>query len=130
MRGIPLPRQWQVQHNAACGQPLGNLHLSFLFFRRSIQCFHRRRAHHFRYANTHSSRPMIRTQTNPVPMIVRSALFPSRRSQLLTAVLDVYFERSTADFSTDAVARSTAAKLKLESYYKVAVDSAIERNAR
>lgn len=43
---------------------------------------------------------------------------------------DVYFERSTADFSTDAVARSTAAKLKLESYYKVAVDTAIERNAR
>ncbi|KAF9530422.1 kinase-like domain-containing protein [Crepidotus variabilis] len=42
----------------------------------------------------------------------------------------VYFERSTADFSSDAVARSTAAKLKLESYYKVAVDSAIERNAR
>jgi len=28
------------------------------------------------------------------------------------------------------VARSTAAKLKLESFYKVAVDSAIERNAR
>ena len=43
---------------------------------------------------------------------------------------DVYFERSTEDFSSDAVARSTAAKLKLESYYKVAVDSAIERNAR
>ncbi|KAF9006146.1 kinase-like domain-containing protein [Cyathus striatus] len=42
----------------------------------------------------------------------------------------VYFERSTSDFSSDAVARSTAAKLKLESYYKVAVDSAIERNAR
>ncbi|KAF9454336.1 kinase-like protein [Macrolepiota fuliginosa MF-IS2] len=42
----------------------------------------------------------------------------------------VYFERSTNDFSNDAVARSTAAKLKLESFYKVAVDSAIERNAR
>lgn len=42
----------------------------------------------------------------------------------------MYFERSTADFTTDAVARSTAAKLKLESYYKVAVDAAIERNAR
>jgi protein-serine/threonine kinase len=44
--------------------------------------------------------------------------------------LDVYFERSTAEFSSDAIARSTAAKLKLESYYKVAVDAAIERNAR
>ena len=43
---------------------------------------------------------------------------------------DVYFERSTVEFSSDTVARSTAAKLKLESYYKVAVDSAIERNAR
>ncbi|KAF5338340.1 hypothetical protein D9611_012455 [Ephemerocybe angulata] len=42
----------------------------------------------------------------------------------------VYFDRSTKGFSTDAVARATAAKLKLESYYKVAVDSAIERNAR
>ncbi|KAJ2918691.1 hypothetical protein MD484_g1786, partial [Candolleomyces efflorescens] len=42
----------------------------------------------------------------------------------------VYFDRSTSGFSTDAVARATAAKLKLESYYKVAVDSAIERNAR
>ena len=42
----------------------------------------------------------------------------------------VYFERSTEGFSQEAVARSTAAKLKLVSYYKVAVDSAIERNAR
>lgn len=43
----------------------------------------------------------------------------------------VYFDRRPQDnFSTDAVARATAAKLKLESYYKVAVDAAIERNAR
>jgi protein-serine/threonine kinase len=42
----------------------------------------------------------------------------------------VYFQRSTAEFSAEAVAKSTAAKLKLESYYKVAVDAAIERNAR
>jgi protein-serine/threonine kinase len=42
----------------------------------------------------------------------------------------VYFERSTSGFTSDAIARSTAAKLKLESYYKMAVDSAIERNAR
>lgn len=42
----------------------------------------------------------------------------------------VYFERSTAGFSSDTIAKSTAAKLKLVSYYKVAVDSAIERNAR
>lgn len=42
----------------------------------------------------------------------------------------VYFERSIAGFSSDVVARSTAAKLKLVSYYKLAVDAAIERNAR
>jgi protein-serine/threonine kinase len=42
----------------------------------------------------------------------------------------VYFQRSTENLSSDAVARSTAAKLKLASYYKMAVDSAIERNAR
>jgi protein-serine/threonine kinase len=42
----------------------------------------------------------------------------------------VYFARSTTEFTSDAVARSTAAKLKLESYYKIAVDAAIERNAR
>ena len=42
----------------------------------------------------------------------------------------VYVERSTKGFSSEAVAHSTAAKLKLESYYKVAVDAAIERNAR
>ncbi|KAK7061012.1 Serine/threonine-protein kinase [Paramarasmius palmivorus] len=39
----------------------------------------------------------------------------------------VYFERSTSGFTSDAIARSTAAKLKLVSYYKMAVDSAIER---
>lgn len=49
---------------------------------------------------------------------------------LPAASIDVYFERTTAEFSSDAIARSTAAKLKLESYYKVAVDAAIERNAR
>lgn len=42
----------------------------------------------------------------------------------------VYFERSTESFSPDAVSRATAAKLKLESYYKLAVDVAIERNGR
>ncbi|KAN0088408.1 Protein kinase-like domain containing protein [Tylopilus felleus] len=42
----------------------------------------------------------------------------------------VYFERSTEGFSSDAVSRATAAKLKLESYYKLAVDVAIERNGR
>ncbi|KAG9313056.1 kinase-like domain-containing protein [Chiua virens] len=42
----------------------------------------------------------------------------------------IYFERSTEGFSPDAVSRATAAKLKLESYYKLAVDVAIERKRR
>lgn len=42
----------------------------------------------------------------------------------------VYFDRTTAGFSDDAVPRAKAAQLKLEHYYKVAVESAIERNTR
>ena len=42
----------------------------------------------------------------------------------------VYFERTTAGFSDDAVPRAKTAQLKLEHYYKVAVDAAIERNSR
>ncbi len=42
----------------------------------------------------------------------------------------VYFDRTTAGFSEDAVHRAKAAQLKLELYYKIAVDSAIERNQR
>ncbi|KZT24479.1 AGC/NDR protein kinase [Neolentinus lepideus HHB14362 ss-1] len=42
----------------------------------------------------------------------------------------VYFDRTTAGFSEDAVQRAKAAQLKLQHYYKVAVDSAIERNTR
>lgn len=42
----------------------------------------------------------------------------------------VYFDRSTASFSDEAVPRSKGAQLKLEHYYKVVVDAAIERNTR
>ncbi|EPQ59258.1 kinase-like protein [Gloeophyllum trabeum ATCC 11539] len=42
----------------------------------------------------------------------------------------VYFDRTTAGFSDDALQRAKAAQLKLQHYYKVAVDSAIERNTR
>lgn len=45
-------------------------------------------------------------------------------------VTDVYFERSTASLSPEAEPRAKSAQLKLEHYYKVAVDSAIERNTR
>jgi protein-serine/threonine kinase len=42
----------------------------------------------------------------------------------------VRFERSAAGFSDDALHRAKAAQLKLEHFYKVAVDAAIERNTR
>lgn len=43
----------------------------------------------------------------------------------------VYFERTPATvFSKDAIARATAAKMKLELFYKTAVESAVERNTR
>ena len=42
----------------------------------------------------------------------------------------VYFDRTTSGFSDDAVPRAKAAQLKLEHFYKVAVDAAIERNTR
>jgi hypothetical protein len=42
----------------------------------------------------------------------------------------VYFDRTTAGFSDEAVPRAKTAQLKLEHYYKEAVDSAIERNTR
>lgn len=42
----------------------------------------------------------------------------------------VRFERSTAGISDDALHRAKAAQLKLEHFYKVAVDAAIERNTR
>ncbi|KAF8974538.1 kinase-like protein [Flammula alnicola] len=42
----------------------------------------------------------------------------------------VYFDRNLNGFSDEATSRAKSAQLKLEHYYKVAVDSAIERNTR
>jgi hypothetical protein len=42
----------------------------------------------------------------------------------------VYFERTTSSFSDEAVPRAKTAQLRLEHYYKIAVDSAIDRNTR
>ena len=42
----------------------------------------------------------------------------------------VYFDRSTAGFSSDAPTRAKGAQLKLELFYKNAVDAAVERNTR
>ena len=43
---------------------------------------------------------------------------------------DIYFERRLEGFSDDALPRAKNAQVKLEHYYKVAVDAAIERNTR
>ncbi|KAK2466231.1 hypothetical protein APHAL10511_001873 [Amanita phalloides] len=42
----------------------------------------------------------------------------------------VYFDRSLAGFSDEALPRSKAAQMKLEHYYKVVVDAAVDRNQR
>ena len=42
----------------------------------------------------------------------------------------VLFDRSLAGFSEDTIQKAKAAQLKLEHFYKAAVDLAIERNNR
>ena len=42
----------------------------------------------------------------------------------------VYFDRTTANFSAEAVPKAKGAQVKLEHFYKVAVEAAIERNTR
>jgi hypothetical protein len=42
----------------------------------------------------------------------------------------VYFNRTTEEFREEVVSRAKTAQLKLEHFYKAAVDSAIERNTR
>jgi hypothetical protein len=81
-----------------------------------------------------SSSPMLRTSQGSAGQSVRKpdckfqALLPL--VPLTLSPLDVYFERSTASLSAEAEPRAKSAQLKLEHYYKVAVDSAIERNTR
>jgi protein-serine/threonine kinase len=42
----------------------------------------------------------------------------------------VYFDRTTAGFTAEAVPKAKGAQVKLEHFYKVAVEAAIERNTR
>lgn len=42
----------------------------------------------------------------------------------------VYFDRSTVGFSAEAVPKAKAAQLKLEHFYKEAVQAAVDRNTR
>lgn len=52
------------------------------------------------------------------------------RATWLLFPTDVYFERRLEGFSDNALPRAKSAQLKLEHYYKIAVDAAIERNTR
>lgn len=80
------------------------------------------------------------SQSNPMAVSTRSISRSSSRQDIKLAkhspgpsskpVDYVYFDRTTTGFSDDAAPRAKAAQLKLEHYYKVAVDAAIERNTR
>lgn len=81
------------------------------------------------------------SQSNPMAVSTRSISRSSSRQDIKLATKHssgqsskpadyVYFDRTTTGFSDDAVPRAKAAQLKLEHYYKVAVDAAIERNTR
>uniref|UniRef100_A0A0W0FJV5 non-specific serine/threonine protein kinase n=1 Tax=Moniliophthora roreri TaxID=221103 RepID=A0A0W0FJV5_MONRR len=67
----------------------------------------------------------------PTPKPSRTSTSDSQTGQTSQKPADyVYFDRTTAGFSDQALPRAKAAQLKLEHYYKVAVDAAIERNTR
>lgn len=65
----------------------------------------------------------IQTNVPPVAPSRQSASGSTRENY-------VYFDRSTVALSDDAIPRAKTAQLKLEHFYKVAVNSAMERNAR
>jgi hypothetical protein len=101
------------------------------------------KCHHLRHNNTKradSSGFLFLTQSNPMAASSRTISRSSSRQDIKltkhsTAQSSkpadyVYFDRTTTGFSDDAAPRAKAAQLKLEHYYKVAVDAAIERNTR
>lgn len=72
----------------------------------------------------------VSRQPQNAPLSARTAPIPQQAANGAKPADYVYFDRTTASFSEDAIHRAKAAQLKLENYYKVAVDSAIERNSR
>ncbi|KAJ3576193.1 hypothetical protein NP233_g586 [Leucocoprinus birnbaumii] len=75
--------------------------------------------------------PSIEGRASPSPPNASRASTPS--SQLASGLPNseyTIFERTTAGFSEETTTRGKAAQLKLEAYYKQAVDGAIERNNR
>lgn len=67
---------------------------------------------------------------SPAPQYQQQQSASSTNSSSAKPADYVYFDRSTAGFSEEAVPKAKGAQLKLEHFYKVAVDSAIERNQR
>ena len=80
--------------------------------------------------SAHLSLPLPPTARTMEPSQSSSSVNSGQSSSSAKSADYVYFDRTTAGFSDDAVPRAKAAQLKLEHYYKVAVDSAIERNTR
>ncbi|TFL00509.1 kinase-like domain-containing protein [Pterulicium gracile] len=75
----------------------------------------------------HSSRPPL----SPSPSTSSRFSIPTSSSSGSARKADyVYFDRTTAGFSDDAVPKAKGAQLKLEHFYNVAVTAAVERNAR
>ncbi|GJJ07470.1 Serine/threonine-protein kinase [Clathrus columnatus] len=64
------------------------------------------------------------------PAQIQQTISPSSSSANNKPSDYVYFERTTANFSAEAVPKAKAAQVKLEHFYKVAVEAAIERNTR
>ncbi|KAF8076414.1 kinase-like domain-containing protein [Lyophyllum atratum] len=77
-----------------------------------------------------SSSSSARSQPIGQPSSARPSQSSPETSQAAKPADYVYFDRTTAGFTDEAVPRAKTAQVKLEHYYKVAVDSAIERNTR
>ena len=67
--------------------------------------------------------PPASSSTSPSPA-------PSASAQSSKPSDYVYFDRTTSGFSAEAVPKAKGAQVKLEHFYKVAVEAAIERNTR
>ncbi|KAJ6515870.1 kinase-like domain-containing protein [Mycena sanguinolenta] len=83
-------------------------------------------------ASTRNGAASVRSPSTPSFPPSRQNSMPPPASPAGTAKPSdyIYFDRSTAGFSEEILPRAKGAQMKLEHYYKVAVDAAIERNQR
>lgn len=71
------------------------------------------------------------TRSQPSSSRVQPSNPAQNQSQASNKPADyVYFDRSTTGFSDEAIPKAKGAQMKLEHYYKIVVDAAIERNTR